>query len=37
MLRLKHSFFCNLWPWSKLFSVPSPISIVEFENRLGSF
>ena len=33
--RLKHSFLCNIWTWSKLFLVFSPPSVVDFVDWLG--
>ena len=33
--RLKHSFLCNIWTWSKLFLVFSPPSVVDFVDLVG--
>ena len=33
--RIKLSFLCNLWVWSKLFIALDPSSIVDFVDWLG--
>ena len=36
VLRLKNSFFCNLFSWTKLYIAIDPMSLCDFIDSLGS-